>query len=175
MLKKIILCICLLSLIICLITCGLLWQHQKKTGFIYIGKVYEGYKGKIQTEQEFKESANKQQVILDSLKMIIDDYESKSRLASGKSAEDLNAVLNIQYDNYDRLVKKFSEYNEIQSKKHMDKILKEVNLYVKDYGDSHGYDYIYGAVGDGSLMYANDKEDLTETILKYVNSRYESR
>jgi Skp family chaperone for outer membrane proteins len=52
------------------------------------------------------------------------------------------------------------------------KIWKQINQYIKDYGEQNGYDYIYGADGTGTLMYADKKNDITTDVSLYVNKRY---
>jgi outer membrane protein len=51
-----------------------------------------------------------------------------------------------------------------------DKIIWEkINQKVNDYGKEQGYDYIFGAKGDGSIMYASDKKDITKEVIAYIN------
>ena len=47
-----------------------------------------------------------------------------------------------------------------------------MSQYILDYGKNNNYDLILGADGNGVLMYANDKMNISEEITKYINSRY---
>jgi outer membrane protein len=51
-------------------------------------------------------------------------------------------------------------------------IWDRINNYVKEYGEKNGYDYIFGANGDGTVMYADGSEDITNDITTYINLRY---
>ena len=68
--------------------------------------------------------------------------------------------------------KNFTEDNQRVEKEYEEQILKQLNQFIYDYGKENGIDFIYGASGNGNLMYASDKYDITETIIKYVNQRY---
>jgi outer membrane protein len=53
-----------------------------------------------------------------------------------------------------------------------DEIWKQINHYIKEYGKDKHYDFIYGATGTGSLMYADSTLDLTVPLVKYINEKY---
>lgn len=57
--------------------------------------------------------------------------------------------------------------------KYTEQIWERLNVYVRDYGISQNYDIILGAKGDGVLMYADEKMDITNEVLKYANKKYE--
>ena len=151
------------------------YKPKYKLGFIYIDKAYDEFKGKREVEKEFKSIENKQNSILDSVKFQITDLEGKVKVASPAEKIKLQQLLELNYSNHDRLVKGFSDYNSKESQKQMQSLLKQINQYVKDYGDEKGYDFIYGANGSGSLMYAGDKDDITKEVTKYINVRYEGK
>ena len=65
------------------------------------------------------------------------------------------------------------EQQELSSRYTAD-IWKRINHYVSDYGKTEGYDFIFGATGDGGLMYANDVNDITDEVILYLNKKYES-
>jgi outer membrane protein len=48
-------------------------------------------------------------------------------------------------------------------------IWEKINQKVNEYGKEQGYDYIFGAKGDGSIMYASDHKDITKEIIAYIN------
>ena len=51
-----------------------------------------------------------------------------------------------------------------------DKIIwDQINLKVSEFGKEKGYDYIFGAKGDGSIMYASDSKDVTKELIEYIN------
>lgn len=55
-----------------------------------------------------------------------------------------------------------------------DSMVNKVKRFVKDYGKKNGYSYIYGTNESASILYAEDKYDLTKTITKLLNDSYKA-
>ena len=62
-----------------------------------------------------------------------------------------------------------------QSSAEMDKIIKEVKQFIKDYGKQNGYSYIYGSGMPATILYAEDKYDISTEITELLNQKYKSR
>lgn len=56
----------------------------------------------------------------------------------------------------------------------MDTLVKKVKKFIKDYGKEKGYTYIYGTGEAASILYAEDKLDITAEIVKLLNHKYKS-
>ena len=56
----------------------------------------------------------------------------------------------------------------------MDSLVSNVKKFIKDYGKEKGYDYIYGTGEAVSILYAQDKYDITNEIVKSLNDKYKS-
>ena len=56
----------------------------------------------------------------------------------------------------------------------MDTLVKSVKKYIKEYGKKEGYAYIYGTGEAVSILYAEDKYDITKDIVKLLNDKYKS-
>ncbi len=54
----------------------------------------------------------------------------------------------------------------------MDTIVKTVKKYIKDYGKEKGYAYIYGTGDAATVLYAEDKYDITKEITDLLNEKY---
>lgn len=147
----------------------LFYKNDKKTGYVYVEKLYDAYNGKSDIEKDLKAIENRQHNILDTLKLEI------TALEAAVGNKDALGLAQTKRGNYTRLVQEFSEYNTVESQKHVQELLKQINEYVKDYGEEKGYIYIFGATGNGSLMYAAKGDDLTEDVSKYINKRYEAK
>jgi outer membrane protein len=57
----------------------------------------------------------------------------------------------------------------------MDSLVSNVKKTIKAYGKEKGYTYIYGT-GDSnaSILYAEDKLDITKDIIKLLNDKYKA-
>ena len=155
------------------LTIYILTKPQSKTGYIYVEKVYEGFKGKREIEKELKGTEARQTGVLDSLKVSITDLAERVKSASVGGKAKMQEQLEIKVKDYQMLVKDYSASNSEESQKRIDGLLKQINQYVKDYGKKNNYSYIYGATGNGSLMYARESDDISDEIIKYINKKYE--
>jgi outer membrane protein len=61
-----------------------------------------------------------------------------------------------------------------ESGKEMDSLVKGVKKFIKDYGKQKGYAYIYGTGDAASILYAEEKYDITKDIVKLLNEKYKS-
>lgn len=61
-----------------------------------------------------------------------------------------------------------------ESGKEMDSLVKGVKKFIKDYGKKEGYAYIYGTGDAASILYAEEKYDITKDIVKLLNEKYKS-
>lgn len=59
-----------------------------------------------------------------------------------------------------------------ESGKEMDSLVSDVKKYIKDYGKQKKYDYIYATGEAVSILYAQEKYDITKEIIKLLNERY---
>lgn len=128
-------------------------KNHGKTAFVFNQSVFGGFKGKIELEEKLStlkaESAKK----LDSL----------SRLP-------INEGTMVIYQEEKRKLELMA--NEL-SQKYTADVWKRINEYVSAYGEEHGYDFIFGATGDGNLMYARQARDVTNEVIEYINRKYE--
>ncbi len=54
----------------------------------------------------------------------------------------------------------------------MDSLVTGVKNFIKAYGKEKGYAYIYGTGDAASILYAEDKFDITKEIIKALNDKY---
>lgn len=132
------------------------WNHSVKTAFIYNQKVFEGFKGTQDLKEKLKQVQLKDKGMLDSLVILI-----------GQGRTDLEPL-------HQRKLQESELYQQNLSDQYTADIWKRVNTYIGDYGKNQGFDFIYGASGDGSLMYARDGLDVTNAVIDYCNQRYTS-
>ncbi len=54
----------------------------------------------------------------------------------------------------------------------MDSLVSGVKKFIKEYGKKNGYSYIYGTGDAATVLYAEDKYDITKEIIKALNDKY---
>jgi outer membrane protein len=56
----------------------------------------------------------------------------------------------------------------------MDTLVSGLRKYIKQYGKEKGYDYIYGTGEAATVLYAQEKYDITKEVIKLINDKYKS-
>jgi outer membrane protein len=130
--------------------------RKAKHGFIINQKVFEGFKGKSLLEQRFQDKIKTHKHTLDSIANLIN-----------ASSNDLLK------EKYNDLESKFRLEEEEIYNNYSSDIWKQINLNVENFGREKGYRFIYGATGNGNLMYGDSTNDLTEEVINYINKKYE--
>jgi outer membrane protein len=129
---------------------------REKKAYILNQQVFNEFKGKQELEKQLSALQKTHKTWLDSV---------SSRILNGD---------NVQLKVYQENAANFQlEENEL-SEKYTADIWQKINQYIATFGKEKGYDFIFGASGNGSLMYASDANNITEEVIIYVNSRYEA-
>lgn len=56
----------------------------------------------------------------------------------------------------------------------MDSLVVGVKKFIKEYGKEKGYSYIYGTGDVATILYAEEKYDITKDIIKLLNEKYKA-
>lgn len=142
-----------LSSFLCLVlaSCG----NSQKTAYVNLATLYEKFPLKKQLESNLMQLQNTRKASLDSLYMQVsqsgDENLQGEYLQKRQYFQEDMARVTDQYDKT---------------------IWKQINQYVQDYGKENEYDYIFGADGTGTMMYASEGNDITEEVSEYVNNRF---
>lgn len=59
-----------------------------------------------------------------------------------------------------------------ESGQEMDSLVVNVRKFIKSYGKEKGYAYIYGTGEAATVLYAEDKYDITNDVVKLLNDKY---
>lgn len=129
---------------------------QGKNGYVINQEVFEGFQGKKSLEMNLLSVRKKHKHILDSL--------------ANNIGNDGPAALTQEYD---RTAQELALKERQLSERYTADLWNQINEYIKAYGDENNYDFIFGASGNGSLMYAAESKNITQDIVTYINERYE--
>lgn len=139
-----------------------IYNKTKKTGFVITSELFTSFKMTTEIDSDIKKIELSKQAILDSLTL---DWERKKEKNESVFFETQKKFLQKKQQFADDLSR--LKQNSI------DKVNKQINQYCIDYAEENGYDIIFGANGQGSLMYANDSDNLTKVMIEYINKKYE--
>lgn len=141
----------------------------EKTGYIDIPSVYNEFTLKKELETRLQEVENQRQAVLDSLKLDL------QLLSSQLGAEpDQQTLQQFEYQRQQYLAKQqqFEQENQALMAQYDEQIGVQLNQYVKDFGGANKYHYVFGANGNGAIMYAEESEDLTQRVIEFINNKY---
>lgn len=149
-------------------------QEQTKIGFVDNSKLINDYQKKKDIEAKF-------QVEIDAFNKKVDSIgQSFQAQAAEMQGQDPNMVQKSSQEKYQALAQQYQRFQQqfqmeeqqIQKKSQsqIDTLIKEVKTFVKGYGEKNGYSYILGSNEAGSVMYGDESQDLTETILEALNA-----
>ncbi|MCK6648971.1 MAG: OmpH family outer membrane protein [Bacteroidia bacterium] len=144
-----------------------------KVAYIKNAELYNEFSLKKELENKLIKVKNQRKAILDSLylplKILSNELEVNGKNISSQSVLNFNKMKEV----YLNKQKEFEEDNLRLTDEYSQQIWKQINQYVSDYGKEHGYSMIYGASGDGTLMYADEKYDITKDLILFVNEKYQ--
>jgi outer membrane protein len=132
--------------------------EKEKKGYVLNQQVFKGFDGTRELEAKLKGLRKQHSAWLDSVDHLIQAGKHNNLVPAYQQKE-------IEFEQQERQL----------SEKYTADIWKEINQDIKDFGKEKGYDFIFGASGDGNLMYANEMNNLTNEIIIYINKRYGKR
>lgn len=147
------------------------WQAGKtsKIGYVDLKQVFNEFTYTKELKKDLLSVQGARQKLLDSmefeLKMLSKEIETnKSPEAKRKFDVKLESLMKFR---------KSAEEDNLAFTEQLDnKILSQMNQYIKDFGKENGYDIIVGSQGDGTIMYASDILNLTKESIVYINNKY---
>jgi outer membrane protein len=149
---------------------------RPKTAYVNLTQLYNEFELKKNLEQELTTVQQLRQKTLDSLELGLKSLSRNIQAIDAIKLKDEYNTRMAEFENrkqeYLYKQKSFGDDNANLSDRFSSQIWKQLNQYVKDFGEANHYTYIMGGDGTGSMMYANQSDDLTQTLVAYTNSRY---
>ena len=155
----------IISFIIFVLLFGSSWMlPQAKVAYVDNVTLFNEFKMTKELLKAAESRITKQQQKLDSLYTIYNGLAKQQETQK----ENLESQLRLQ----DQELKALNTHidREIQSQ-----VWNTLNAYMQKYGEQHDYEMIFGARGDGSIMYARHGADITAAVIEYANTQYENK
>jgi outer membrane protein len=151
--------------------------QKQKFGFVNNTKVINEVNFKKDLEAKFNLKEEKINKKADSLGR---SFQEEVKVASELAAtlkdqnriQELSQNLQQKNDNLSRMLQGEKQQLANEYRTEVDSLIANVKSFVKDYGKSNGYDYIFGTSDNtASVMYGPEGDDLTEEIIKKFNDK----
>ncbi|MGY3793188.1 OmpH family outer membrane protein [uncultured Aquimarina sp.] len=154
-------------------------QSSSDLVYVDVNKLLDGYKRTKIVKAEFDEKAKTMKSNVDSLladwQKELKTYEKERSSLSKKELELKQQLLGNkqqQINNYQQAVQKQLQD---EDKKVTQTVINDINDFVKEYGKKNGYKVIFGATGNGTIMYGEEGADLTDKVLEKLNAEFEGK
>lgn len=152
------------------------FSPKEELVYVDINKLLNGYERTADVKKNFDARTAKLKSNVDSLqagwRKELQDYEKERNAMTEKEVElnkEILANKQQQVNNYQRAIRKQIQE---EDQKITQTVINDINEFVKEYGEEHGYRIILGATGGGNIMYADNSTDLTEKVLKALNEDF---
>jgi outer membrane protein len=151
----------------------------KKERIVYVDslKLLSQYKGTLAAKAEYERKVAVWQSNIDTLtaelsNTILRFGKDKGKLSAREKTltEELIASKQQQLDNYKSAI---SQNASKEDQEVTTKVYKEINDFLKEYGERHGYDYILGATNMGNVVYAQKAANITDEVIKELNAQFQ--
>ncbi len=128
---------------------------REKRGYILTQEVFNGFAGKQELEAKLNALKAQHKAWADSVATLVQNGDSEN-------------LLKIYDDN----LANFQLQEQELSRVYTSDVWKQINHHLQQFGKENGYVFIFGAAGDGNLMYADDDHNITEDVISYINKKY---
>jgi outer membrane protein len=151
---------------------------EVKTAYVDTSKLLEDYTEAKDIEAKYKAKSQEMGKELDAevakFKAEANSYPQDAQAKGQAWAAQKGAELRKREQQLTYAQQAMLEQLQQESGVEMDTLVKGVKKFIKAYGKEKGYDYIYGTGEAATVLYAEDKYDITKEIVKLLNDKYKS-
>lgn len=149
-----------------------------KTAYVDTSKLLEEYTEAKDIDAKYKAKADEMGKELEAetarFKSDADSFQRNAQANGEAWAQQKGAELQKRQQQLQYAQQAMLQQLQQESGKEMDTLVKSVKQTIKDYGKEKGYDYIYGTGEAVSILYAQDKYDITQELITILNKKYKS-
>lgn len=150
-----------------------------KTAYVDTSELIKDYQEAMDVENKYKAKATGMEKKLDGevakFKADAAAFQKNAQANGQEWAQKNGQALQMREQQLQGSQQQMMQQLQEQSGAEMDKIVKEVKQFIKNYGKEKGYSYIYGTGSPATVLYAEDKYDITKEITELLNAKYKSR
>lgn len=166
--------------IIAILAISLISCTQTKIAYIDIEEIMKEYKGTKNAEVTIKVKSEKLKAELDSLVIAWEtkarEYQQKAPKMSAKNRAEREQALMQEQQAIGQRQQVVQQQVQTEGQESLKSLSKEINDFVKNYAKEKGYNFVLGTSGDsGTVMYGEEKADITDEILVQLNKSYKAK
>jgi len=180
MTKKIVVLIALsISIVACNKTAEVKEVKDVKTAYVDTSELMKEYTATKDLDAKYKakgaEKGRQLEAEINRFKQEASNFQAQAQANGQAWAQQKGAELQRREQQLAQAQQALSQQLQQEGGTEMDSLVAGVKRTIKAYGKEKGYSYIYGT-GDSnaSILYAEDKFDITKEIIKLLNDKYKA-
>ena len=170
--------IVIIALALSIISCNKQSGEVKeiKTAYVDTSKLLEEYTGAKDIEAKYKAKSDEMGRELEAevarFKSDATNFQKNAQANGQAWAQENGARLQKREQELTYAQQAMVQQLQQESGVEMDSLVSGVKKFIKEYGKKNGYSYIYGTGDAASILYAEEKYDITKDIVKALNDKY---
>ena len=151
---------------------------EVKTAYIDTSVLMKEYTEAKDLEAKYKAQAEEKgrqlQAEINRFKQDAQNFQSQAQANGQQWAQQRGAELQKREQQLGYAQQQLQQQLQQESGTEMDSLVSGVKKFIKDYGKKNGYSYIYGTGDAATVLYAEDKYDITKEVIKALNDKYKA-
>ena len=149
-----------------------------KTAYVDTSKLMSEYTEAKDLEAKYKAQAEEKGRLLEAeiirFKQEASNFQAQAQANGQAWAQQKGAELQKREQQLGYAQQQLSQQLQQESGKEMDSLVSGVKKFIKSYGKEKGYSYIFGTGDVASVLYAEDKYDITKELIAALNEKYKA-
>lgn len=151
----------------------------KKVAYVRSNELVYGYQGMKEAHAVQEEKSKQFKSNIDTLQMdlqkVIAQYNSEYATLSPKERTEKEKLISIQQQNFQQYAENAENSIKQNDLDLTEGVLNQINTLVEKYAKENNYQIIFGTTSSGNILYGDKEIDITEPVLKYINSNYSTK
>ncbi|RED24908.1 periplasmic chaperone for outer membrane proteins Skp [Flavobacterium cutihirudinis] len=169
----------IIALSILVVSCNKATEVKEvKTAYVDTSVLMKEYTEAKDLEAKYKAQAEEKgrqlQAEITRFKQDAANFQSQAQANGQQWAQQKGAELQKREQQLGYAQQALSQQLQQESGAEMDSLVSGVKKFIKDYGKKNGYSYIYGTGDAATILYAEDKYDITKEVVKALNEKYQA-
>lgn len=169
----------IIALSVSIVSCNKTAEVKEvKTAYVDTSVLMKEYTEAKDLQAKYKAKSDEKGRELDAeiarFKQEASSFQSQAQANGQAWAQQKGAELQKREQQLNYAQQALSQQLQQESGVEMDTLVSGVKKFIKAYGKEKGYAYIYGTGDAASILYAEDKYDITKDIIKLLNEKYKA-
>ncbi|MBU0942796.1 MAG: OmpH family outer membrane protein [Bacteroidetes bacterium] len=151
---------------------------EVKTAYVDTSVLMKEYTEAKDLEEKYKaqssEKGRQLEAEINRFKQDASNFQAQAQANGQEWAQKRGAELQKREQELGYAQQALAQQLQQESGAEMDSLVSGVKKFIKSYGKEKGYSYIYGTGDAATVLYAEDKYDITKEVVKALNDKYKA-